>query len=418
MKDKLTFGSLPRFALFLALTPAALGSTTWYVNGVNGNDKNHCLSPASACKTIGHAISLALSGDTVKVAAATYKENLNITRSLRIVGSNALTTIIDGSSANSVVRILNAVVHVGLANLTIRNGMGLFGSGGGVLNAGILTIADSTISGNSGFEGGGVYNAGTLIVFDTTISGNDGGGYGGGIYNTGTLTIFDATISGNHGGAAFTPAPLEGGGGIVNEGTLTLVNSTIEGNYATVFYGIRLPRVGGGIKNSGKLTIRNTTFAGNVTGTFVPMRPPFPQNPLLPGRGWDIYTTGQVTIENSIVGSAGYFGYSDEDDCYGPMTSNGYNLSRDNTCNFNNIGDQYSTDPKLGTLGYYGGPTQTIPLLSGSPAIDAGNPSGCRDSQGNLLKTDQRGYPRPDSDDKTTAKPRCDMGAYESQSLK
>jgi hypothetical protein len=70
-----------------------------------------------------------------------------------------------------------------------------------------------------------------------------------------------------------------------------------------------------------------------------------------------------------------------------------------------------NTDPKLGTLGYYGGPTQTIPLLSGSPAIDAGNPSGCTDEQGNLLKTDQRGQPRPDPEDTGG----CDMGSFESQ---
>ena len=91
------------------------------------------------------------------------------------------------------------------------------------------------------------------------------------------------------------------------------------------------------------------------------------------------------------------------------MTSTGYNLSSDNTCNFTGPGDLNNTDPKLGTLGNYGGPTQTIPLLAGSPAIDAGNPKGCTDGNGHLLKTDQRGKPRPDREDKTG----CDMGAYE-----
>jgi len=93
------------------------------------------------------------------------------------------------------------------------------------------------------------------------------------------------------------------------------------------------------------------------------------------------------------------------------MTSKGYNMSSDGSCNFHNSGDQNSTNPMLGTLGNYGGPTQTIPLLSGSPAIDAGNPSGCKDGSGHLLKTDQRGMPRPDLDEKTG----CDMGAYETQ---
>jgi hypothetical protein len=71
-----------------------------------------------------------------------------------------------------------------------------------------------------------------------------------------------------------------------------------------------------------------------------------------------------------------------------------------------------STNPKLGTLGYHGGPTQTIPLREGIPAIDAGNPNGCTDGKGNLLKTDQRGYPRPDKEDVGG----CDIGAYEKQS--
>jgi hypothetical protein len=63
-------------------------------------------------------------------------------------------------------------------------------------------------------------------------------------------------------------------------------------------------------------------------------------------------------------------------------------------------------------LGNYGGPTQTIPLLSGSPAIDAGNPGGCTDGNGHLLKTDQRGKPRHDKEDTSG----CDIGAFERQS--
>ena len=42
------------------------------------------------------------------------------------------------------------------------------------------------------------------------------------------------------------------------------------------------------------------------------------------------------------------------------MTSYGYNLSSDNTCNFNGPGDMNNIDPKLGTLENNGGPTQTI----------------------------------------------------------
>ena len=76
--------------------------------------------------------------------------------------------------------------------------------------------------------------------------------------------------------------------------------------------------------------------------------------------------------------------------------------------------DLDNTNPLLGALGFYGGTTPTIPLLSGSPAIDTGNPNGCTDGQGNPLKTDQRGKPRPDTEDSRG----CDRGAYESQGIK
>jgi len=59
---------------------------------------------------------------------------------------------------------------------------------------------------------------------------------------------------------------------------------------------------------------------------------------------------------------------------------------------------------------YDGGPTETLALLPGSPAIDVGNPSGSTD--GHLLKKYQCGQPRPDKEDKLG----CDMGAYEKQS--
>jgi len=93
------------------------------------------------------------------------------------------------------------------------------------------------------------------------------------------------------------------------------------------------------------------------------------------------------------------------------MTSDGYNLSSDSTCNFSNTGDLNNTDPLLGPLQNNGGPTETMALLRGSPAIDAGNPIGCTDNLDHLLTTDQRGMPRPDHEDTSG----CDMGAYERQ---
>src|SRR5215469_6490251 len=141
------FTSLPLLVLFLTMTSTVLASNTWYADGVNGSDANDCQTAMTACKTIGHAISLASSGDSVIVAAATYTENLTIGFSLNVIGSGANTAIIDGGGGGTVVAIPNTTSHVAISNLTIRNGRA--DRGGGIFNAGTLTIYGAIISGNS-----------------------------------------------------------------------------------------------------------------------------------------------------------------------------------------------------------------------------------------------------------------------------
>jgi hypothetical protein len=378
MKDRFVFSSLLFLALSLTVVPTAMASTTWYVDGVNGSDSNNCKTRLHACKTIGHAILLAHSGDSIKVAAATYTENLGIGFNLKIVGSAANTTIIDGGGVNTVVTISNANAHVALSKVTITKGFAQV-VGGGIINSGTLIVNKSTVSGNHAGAGkiqgygGGIANSGTLTINNSTVSGNSArngileAGTGGGIGNIGLLTITNSTLSGNE---------SDIGGGIYNLGTLTITNSTLSANC-----------IGGGIYTEGPLTINNSTFSGN--------------------NGGGISASNTTSLQNTIVANS-----TSGANCSGTMTSDGYNLSSDNTCNFNNTGDLNNTDPKLGQLGNYGGPTQTMPLLSGSPAIDAGNPSGCTDGKGHPLKSDQRGKPRPDKEDHGIG---CDMGAYERQ---
>src|SRR5215469_15244219 len=59
-------------------------ATTFYVDGVNGNDSNDCKSPQTACKTIQHAVSISGPGDTIDVAAGVYPENVTIHHGLQI----------------------------------------------------------------------------------------------------------------------------------------------------------------------------------------------------------------------------------------------------------------------------------------------------------------------------------------------
>jgi hypothetical protein len=387
---------LPIFLLFMALAPAALASTKWYVNGVNGNDKNNCKTPQTACKTIGHAISLASSGDSIMVAPATYTEwKLTINFNLKIVGSGATTTIIDAERHGSVIEVPNSGSDVAVSKLTIRN------AHVGVFNEATLTLADTVISGN--FPLSGIGNYGTMTLNRSTVSGNGSSGIdgyysnGGGVINGGILTINDNTISENS-----TRGSYVCGGGIYNSGTLTINNSTLHGNRARGLGN----GAGGGIDNEGgTMVLNNSTVSGNKALPDGSNNGGGISNGGCVRKRWHPST---MTLQNTIVANNAHGG-----NCSGAMTSMGYNLSSDDTCNFNGTGDLNDTVPKLGKLGNYGGPTQTIPLLSGSPALDAGNPNGCTDEQGHLLKTDQRGKPRPDKEDHGIG---CDMGAYERQS--
>jgi len=414
MKYKL-LNALLLTAMAAAFAPASV-ATTWYVDGVSGNDGNNCTSAATACKTIGHAIEAAVSGDSIIVAPATYIENLTISKSLTILGSDASTTIMDGGFVGSVVTIPNNGIYVTLSNLTVRHGLAV--SGGGILNSGAkLTISHSIISqngatGRGGSIGGGILNNGTLTVSHSTLSGNwatgtqkeFAHGYCGAIANNGSVAIGYSTISGN------SALGLGGtGGGICNGGTLIVSHSTISGNSAFRDGGISSGGIlvlndstisgnsalvgGGGVNNTGgRMTISNSTISGNSSLAKSPVG----------GGGM----AGTGTVRNSIVAN------NSRKNCDSTMTSNGYNLSSDGSCDFDGTGDRNYTDPKLGPLQNNGGPTQTMALLPGSPAIDAGNSNGCRDNHGNLLKTDQRGMPRHDPEDTRG----CDMGAYESQS--
>jgi hypothetical protein len=381
-----------------AAVPTAMASTTRYVNGVTGSDSNNCLSPTTACKTIGHAISLSSSGDSIMVAAATYTENLAVAFSLKIVGAGTATTIVDGGGGGTVVTIAKNTL-VTLSKMTIRNGAAEVG--GGINNSGTLTISNSIVSDNKTVNrdvfgaGGGINNSGTLTISNSTLSGNSAfgsGAFGGGIYNVGTLTINNSTLSHNN---AFGSKAAFGGGIFSARATgvtLTISNSTISSNSASD-QGGHGASSGGGIANESLiLTISNSTLSQNSAS----------------GAGGGILNSSGSTaaLQNSIVAN----NLSGEN-CSGTITSNGFNLSSDDTCNFNSPGDMNNINPNLGPLQNNGGPTQTMALLPGSPAIDTGNPSGCTDGQGHLLKTDQRGRPRPDKEDTGG----CDRGAYERQ---
>jgi hypothetical protein len=113
------------------------------------------------------------------------------------------------------------------------------------------------------------------------------------------------------------------------------------------------------------------------------------------GKSGSINGGGYIIATGTILGSNG-----PAPDCATPLHETvGYNLATDTSCG---LPQPTSADPEFGPLAGNGGPTQTMALLSGSPAIDAGGlpaTSGCP-------LTDQRGESRPWG-------PACDIGAFE-----
>jgi len=338
---------------------------------------------------------ISASGDELIVAPAVYSENVVVRHSLQITGAGSGKTIVDGQKRGSGFSVaFNQGADVTISDMTVRNGMGN-PDGGGIYHCfGTLTLDHVILEGNSvpssigdGY-GGAMYNcpSGTMTIIDSTVRDNIAN-VGGGICNGGSLTIIRSTFSGN------STRKLRGGGAIFNYGTLHVANSTFSGNSAP-------GGIGGAIHDgfafgnlSGGAQIDNSTIRGNTSGG---------------GPGGGIYNHFglPVYVQNTIVAD------NKPQDCGGAaLQTEGFNLSSDGTCDFDGAGDMNKVDPKLGPLQNNGGATDTMALLFGSPAIDAGNRSGCRDWNGDLLKTDQRGMPRPDGHETTG----CDIGSYERQ---
>jgi hypothetical protein len=273
----------------------------------------------------------------------TLSSTLNIPSNTTITGptsgsgatlKNLVTVDGGGASSNfSMFTVNGGVTGAAIHNLVIANGH-VDSQGGGVMNSGSLTITSCTFSNN--YAGGYI-----------TASGNGGGA----IYaNSGTLAVSDSTFVGN------TSAP---GGAIgANSGIVTINQSTFSGNSALD------AKVGGAIfiNTSVTMTIAGSTFSGNsATG----------------GEGGAIFNYGTLTATNTIM--AGNTG--------GDCGAGGSNTCPTNDANGNVIG---VSGISLAPLGNYGGPTQTMIPLPGSPAICAGSVAAIPGG----VTADQRGEPR------------------------
>ena len=212
------------------------------------------------------------------------------------------------------------------------------------------TLTDVEFSGNRARrEGGGMHNAKSSqpVLTNVTFVNNSAATNGGGMLNTeSSPTLTNVTFSGNSAG--------EYGGGICNtfSSHAVLTNVTVAVNKAP--HGSGICNVGGSFK------LVNGIVWGN--------RPAQDQV-------YNDHITPDITYSNVEGGFPG--------------------------------AGNLNVDPLFGTFGDYGGPTELLGLMTGSPVIDQGSPSTCP-------ATDQLGLPRPvDGDANGSAV--CDMGAVEYQ---
>jgi len=296
-----------------------------------------------------------------------------------------------------------SVILVGSAfsNNECQGDMGLGGAtegnGGSIFSIADLSIMNCTFShsravggagrfGSRDGNGGAIYNLAHATIESTSFDGNSAvGGQGYGDYTAGSAGA-DA-----HGGA------------IYSSGQVSLRNCTLFENAAVGGDGANagpLPQTDGGsgsgggvFAGSGLVAITNVTFAANFAkgGQGGVSR----SNGSGFGGAIAVSTGAGATGVNTILANGPSGGNS-----FGVLTDGGHNISSDATCNFSAAGSLNGTDPKLGPFGSYGGPTPTITLLSGSPAIDAGDAAACP-------AVDQRGIARPYG-------AACDIGAFES----
>ena len=265
-----------------------------------------------------------------------------------------------GSGADTITLSVSGTITLGSTLPEITSEMTIDGAGQSV-----------TVSGDNAYRVMLINASGTLNLNALTIANGFIGNSedGGGILNQGALNISNSTFTNNS--AASGGAAIGSGSSIFPNAMLVISNSTFTNNAAGngALYG-----------GGGHMTVLNSTIVGNNGGGISFLYSP-------------------ITLTNTIIADN-----PGNDDCHRLIggtvfVADSYNIDSDGSCD--NATTQTSAQLNLGSLADNGGETQTIALLTGSTAIDAGDDTLCP-------ATDQRGVTRPQG-------AHCDVGAFEAE---
>ncbi|MEO2045425.1 MAG: choice-of-anchor Q domain-containing protein [Pirellulales bacterium] len=280
---------------------------------------------------------------------------------------------------------------ISINGLTLTGGVSQE-SGGAIFSRENLTLSQSAVDANRAtVSGGGIYfelnSVDSSTILESTISNNfttDAGSTGGGIFITnngsGTVHILNSTVSGNR-------TNDDGGGLFIHDaaGTVFVESSTITGNLSDADNSGE--GAGGGIYlNGGSFNLNHSIVAGNQD-----------------------LTLGAADVRKAVFGSLtpSFSLIGDNSGSSLPSAPIGFPDPQGNLIGTSAL----PIVPLLGPLTNHGGPTNTHALLSGSPAIDTGNPILAAPPA-----TDQRGQSRIEDGDGNGSSV-IDIGAYERETL-
>ena len=396
------------------------GDLLWAVTQANAN-----ANPAGSVINFDPAVFAA--AETISLTSTLALDESDGLEVISGPGSGLLT--VNGADKVTVFEI-DGGIAASISGVTIAGGSAIAG-GGGIINRGTLTLTADSIEDNSAGYGGGLLNAANATLVDCDVTSNRAGRTGGGMSNSGQATLSGCTFSSNSAGA-------DGGGISVYAGSLTIEQSSLNadssgslGGGLAVFGVASLTMTGdtvsgctaisgGGVSNQGAFVVKNCTITGNsamnggglykiagnlakneltvrylkeeylaactVSGNTASQKGGGIYNGTYDGK----YNTGvPVSLLDTIV--AGNNGPEGPDDINGDGSigvggsnnlvgtgGSGGLYAEDNLLNV--------ADPGLGPLAHNGGPTETMALLSDSPAIGEGTVA-------TGLTTDQRGDP-------------------------